>query len=388
VKISNSMLHYRLPFALLAIILFFPVMASADSPSLPPPLEKGVLSPAKDCGSCHEEIFSMWKDSLHANAVTDPIFHTSFMEAYHASKGKAKRLCLSCHAPTVRVTGDYDTEKEITMEGVTCQFCHSIKDVNHTIDPEKPGRFSLDVGRTIRSPIDSGTGDYHDRAYSPIHKKSELCAGCHEYSANGITIMGTYSEWKNSSYAEKGIQCQTCHMPQRRTMSGAKKKKVFSHYLAGGHSLTQLKKAIKIDIINILRGRDRIIVNLTVKNVGSGHYVPTGIPSRQLVVTCKVTNGKNVTKKRVVRYEKVIFDAQDRELVQDYEIMMGRGTRIVKDSRLAPGEIRKEKLVFYIEPAGEIFVSAEVDYIYRPDIIQTIEMKIEMNRAEKVFQAR
>jgi Zn-finger protein len=363
-------------------------MAPAGSPSLPPPHEKGVISPAKDCGACHEEIFSMWKDSLHSHAVLDPIFHTSFMEAYHASKGEVKKLCLSCHAPTALITGDYDTEKEITMEGVTCHFCHSLKDVNHAIDPENPERFSLDVGRTIRSPLGDGTGDYHDRAYSPIHKKSELCAGCHEYSANGITIMGTYSEWKNSSYAEKGIQCQTCHMPQQKTRSGSKKKKIFSHYLAGGHSLTQLKKAVKIDITNILRGRDRIIVNLTVENVGSGHFVPTGIPSRKLVVTCKVTSGRNVTKKRVVRYEKIIFDAQGRELLSDSEIMMGHGTQIVKDNRLAPGEIRKEKLVFYMEPAGEIFVSAQVDYIYRPAIIQQMEMKIEMNRSEKVFQAR
>jgi hypothetical protein len=47
--------------------------------------------------------------------------------------------------------------------------------------------------------------------------------------------------------------------------------------------------------------------------------------------------------------------------------------------------VRKEKLIFYIEPKGEILVSAKVEYVYHPKVLQEVEMKIEMNRTEKVF---
>ena len=353
----------------------------------PKPLAAGEVSPAADCGSCHKEIYEMWRESMHAKSLSDPIFQTSYLEAYTASEGKAKKICLNCHAPVVMINGDYDLKQDVTKEGLTCHFCHSIVDANPEAPASSNDRFTLDVGKGIRTPNQDGKNDYHTHISSPIHGKSELCAGCHEFSANGIKIMSTYTEWLNGPYAAKGVQCQTCHMPKQKLGAGrtSSKKEVFSHYLAGGHSIMQVKKAVKVSIDGITRGKDRVIVDLIVENSGSGHYVPTGIPTRKLILTCSITTGGKPVKAKKIIYEKILFDEKGRELTTDTELLLGYGTQVVKDNRLAPGEARKEKLVFYVEPGGEILVSARVDYVYSPRIIQQEKMEVEMNSAEKVF---
>ncbi|MDH5543805.1 MAG: multiheme c-type cytochrome [Nitrospinota bacterium] len=352
----------------------------------PAPLKEGVVSSSSECGSCHKEIYEMWRESMHAKSLSDPIFQTSYLEAYTQSEGKAKKVCLNCHAPVAMINGDYDLNQEVTREGLTCHFCHSIVDADPNAPPASNERFNLKVGKGIRTPNEDGKNDYHTHINSPIHRKSELCAGCHEYSANGIKLMSTYSEWLNGPYAAKGVQCQSCHMPKQKLGAGKNSgKEVFSHYLAGGHSIMQIKKAVKVTIAGVTRGKDRVTIDLVVENSGSGHYVPTGIPTRKLILTCKITTGgKDIPAKKIV-YEKILFDEKGRELTTDAEILLGKGSQVVKDNRLAPGEARKEKMVFYVEPGGEVLVSAKVDYVYTPRIIQQEKMEVEMNSDEKVF---
>jgi hypothetical protein len=319
---------------------------------------------------------------MHSQSVSDPIFKTAYIQAYFDSKGEAKKLCMRCHAPVTFINGDYDMEKPITSEGVTCHFCHSIEDV----EPLKENPFKLKAGKTIRGPKGTGETDYHISVKSTIHAKSEFCAGCHEYEAGGIKIMGTYSEWKNGPYAKKGIQCQGCHMPQQIVKDEkGRTRRLFSHSLAGGHSLMQLKKAVTVQVAGIERGKDRITVKVELENTGSGHYVPTGMPTRRLVLSCLIKTSDNKALKRKVTYEKVIFDAEGKELLRDSDIMLGLGSLIVKDNRLAPGEKRKERLVFFTDPNVEVAVSVWVEYIYSPSLAQSTEMKVEMSRAEKFF---
>jgi hypothetical protein len=285
-----------------------------------------------------------------------------------------------CHAPTTVVTGDYDLKNETTKEGITCQFCHSVTDVH----PNKGDRFDLKFSGVVRGPTGGQKNEFHSSVASPLHRKSEFCAGCHEYVSNGITIMGTYSEWKNGPHGAKGVTCQGCHMPAEPvTDDKGAQRPIFSHNLAGGHSIMQLRKAVSIQIKGIIRGKDRITVELEVENTGSGHSVPTGIPTRKLVLSCQVKTADNKTVKKSITFEKIILDKSGKELLTDSEIMLGKGTQIAKDNRLAPGEKRKEQMVFYTSPSGPITVSAWIDYLYQPQLVQPMEMKIEMNRAEQ-----
>ena len=69
-----------------------------------------------------------------------------------------------------------------------------------------PARFGT-VGDIASSPA-------HEGEKVELYGTSEYCAACHTiiHPLNGIRLEHTYDEWKKSVYAEKGIQCQDCHM--------------------------------------------------------------------------------------------------------------------------------------------------------------------------------
>lgn len=349
-------------------------------------LKDNEYNASESCAECHLGIYNKWKDSIHAMSADDPIFYTSYIEAYTISSGQAKILCLKCHASTVPVTKDYELKNRLSREGVSCDFCHTLKGVklNDRRDP-----FIRDIGPVKRGPLEATKIEGHKTEYSKLHLSSELCAACHEYiSDNGLSIMETYSEWKASSYAAEGKQCQSCHMPRIEgeiSKTSGQKRIINDHNLQGGHSIVQLKKTLLVKIKEVKRLKDRVSVSVSVENVGSGHMVPTGIPTRKLILNCEVRTVKNkvFSDKRV--FEKIIIGKNGEELVKDSEIMLGMGTAITKDNRIGPKEVRIEEFIFGVPDNTDISVSAWVDYLYKPLLLYETEMKIEMNRDEKTI---
>ena len=124
--------------------------------------EKGFTS-AETCGKCHIQIYQSWKESMHANAVRDPIFEAAYMMAFYKKGAAAAKLCLRCHAPASIVTGDFSLDKGLNTEGITCDFCHSIKDARLERE-ENP--FALEVGKVKLGPNIKGDVKIHDVAYS------------------------------------------------------------------------------------------------------------------------------------------------------------------------------------------------------------------------------
>jgi len=343
--------------------------------------EKGYTG-SEVCGKCHTKLYGQWKESMHAQATSDPIFRASYMEAHYKSGGEAVKLCLRCHAPTSRQTKGYNLDVAPTSDGITCDFCHSLKGIN-LAKPDNP--FILDIGATKFGPNKKGDVKQHKIAFSKAQTSAEMCASCHEYSRNGVAIMSTYTEWKNGPYAEEGKPCQYCHMPEvpgeiANNVNSERGNKIFTHNLAGGHSLVQLQKALALKISKIDRGKDRLTVNIDITNNGSGHRVPTGIPTRKLILYCEVKiPGGNTYKDKIV-YEKVLFDKNGVELKSDADIMLGSGASIAKDNRIYPKETRKERFTFYVPDGKKAMVTAWVDYLYTPAILQETEMRVEMNR--------
>ena len=47
-----------------------------------------------------------------------------------ADKEAVRRGCVWCHAPTALATGDYELKQAMTMEAITCDFCHTVADVD------------------------------------------------------------------------------------------------------------------------------------------------------------------------------------------------------------------------------------------------------------------
>ncbi len=360
-------------------------------------------SSAKVCASCHEDIYRMWSRSLHATALTDPVFDVVYMQVLKATDGKGKEQCLRCHAPTTRVSRDIALRFEVTREGVTCDFCHTISVVDMANRTEP---YTFRPGAVKFGPLGGTTSPGHLTTFSPVHEKSELCGGCHELAAkNGTLIMSTYSEWKESPYAAKGVQCQDCHMPTVKDVTTVKAgvkvstRRVNKHDLQGGHSVDQLQRAAKVEILEVSKGSDAVRVTVRVTNVGSGHKMPTGIPTRKVLLTGRLKDARGaILREATIRYQKVLGDAQHNALETDVDVFLKAST-ILADNRLGPQESRIEELVFPVTRemiqdqviGGRTYqrnlsVEIALTYSYTPLILQRADMVQEMAKDSRPVQ--
>jgi hypothetical protein len=42
----------------------------------------------------------------------------------------ARTVCLECHSPIAVLTNDTSLRQKVSWEGVTCDYCHSLRDVS------------------------------------------------------------------------------------------------------------------------------------------------------------------------------------------------------------------------------------------------------------------
>jgi hypothetical protein len=381
--------HWRTASLVAVIFLLMAVHSQAKAAKDSP------YTSAKVCANCHEDIYNMWSRSLHALSLTDPVFDVAFMQVLKAGDAKARQFCLRCHAPTTRVTRDFALRDEVTREGINCDFCHTISLVNMNNRAEP---YTLRPGMVKFGPLADTTSPMHLTTFSPVHATSELCGGCHEMVAeNGTVIMGTYSEWKEGPYAAKGVQCQDCHMPTvagaRTVKAGVKlsTKRVNKHDLQGGHSVDQLQRAATVEILEVSKDSDAVRVRVRVTNVGSGHMMPTGIPSRKILLSGRLKDARgSILREVTIRYQKILVDAQRNPLETDADIFLKPST-ILLDNRLRPQEARVEQLVFPVTQeltrdqviGGHTYprnlsVEVALTYSYTPLILQPADMVQEM----------
>lgn len=353
------------------------------------PLPAGSAEPAftsaKVCGNCHVAIYQGWKGSLHANAVSDPVFYSLFLETSRETGGKADALCLSCHAPTVSVTGDLKLADPVSREGVTCDYCHSVEEVTM----HKAQRITVTPGKKNWGPLKDVSSTAHESAYAPVFEDSRFCGSCHEYkNPLGAPIFETYSEWEASPQAKEGKACQTCHMPKISgrpiAVGPASSKEVYinSHEAAGGHSIEALKKAVLVKLVEVKRAGDRVRVEVRIENVGSGHKVPTGIPSRRLILRLQATaTGQPLfTADRI--YRKVLVDAEGKVIEKDSDLFL-KAAKVKEDNRLEPRKPRTEYFELLVPEGKPVDIEVQAYYLYQPYLIEQTEMKVDLGK-EKV----
>jgi hypothetical protein len=337
---------------------------------------------ARTCGRCHNDIYNSWKNSLHAFSLSDPIFDSAYMLALKEAGDEAKRLCLRCHAPMTLMNEDYDLSEGVTREGVSCDFCHTVTAV-HMDRPEKP--YSAELGLVKRSTLRKAGSPKHEVAYSELHGKAEFCGGCHNYVApNGTPVMSTYEEWRRGPYAREGIQCQDCHMvlSAGKVVSEQVKEtgpEIHLHNLI--HDSDQVRSALSVQIAKAERSAEGIEVEVRVTNVRSGHKIPTGMPSRKLVLTVSVEARGRIMKKQR-SYQRVLADKNGRTLTLDHETLL-YAAKVVSDNRIGPREERIEHFSFIAPKSGKMKVGAEVSYVYTPLILDERRLDIKMAEAEQ-----
>lgn len=339
-----------------------------------PKLNPDGLTPSATCGECHQAIHAVWQQSLHALSWSNGVFQAAFRRAVAAEGNPKARLCLSCHAPTVRHTRDYEVKTPITAEGISCDFCHSIRAVELS-DPSDPMR--LDVGHVKYGPLRHAQSPVHVVKESPLHRRSELCAACHQYrNANGVTVLGTYGEWKASAYGERGRQCQDCHMPlvPGRTVALRVKEtastSVNLHDISGSHDLEKVRQAITLKLKDTECLGDYLRVSLQVTNAGSGHCFPTGLPMHRAVLQVVLRERGREIDRREVRFEMVLLDKDGSRIRREHEVFL-KAAQVDSDTRLRPLEARDIVVSFSDVKAPAVDIEASLFYEYSTETLRT-----------------
>lgn len=386
-------LSLRLParyFVFLAAAFFF----TAGSAGAGQEIDRASYTSASVCGLCHADIYESWKKSFHARAYSDPIFQKAYRQAFTESKGKSKEICLKCHAPTTMATKDTSAKLPVTHEGVTCDFCHTVESVdlkNHT------SPFKLDVGGQKHAsmrllgakPDPSGYNPAaHQAAYADWFNKSELCGGCHEMvNANGLKVGSTYSEWKASTYAKEGIQCQGCHMapvegtPYVPSIKEPQKNTIADHTLF--HNREKLENAVDLKVVSAaLNETGAYVVDVAMTNAKAGHNVPTGSPSRALTLEVSVEGDGLVRVVQVRSFGKRIVDKKGNWLTTETDAQL-KGTKEKYNTALKPMETRQIHFVFSNVPAGALKVSAKAFITQNPVVDSEEHLHVPLGVVEK-----
>ena len=128
-------------------------------------------------------------------------------------------------------------------------------------------------------PVPRSSLPHNGATRSAAYLRSEFCSTCHQFEPtelrlNGKLLQDTYAEWKASPAARQGLQCQDCHMPDRR------------HLWRGIHDPEMVKSGVEISLATN-RSRHRhgedVHATLTIRSVRIGHYFPTYVTPRVVV---------------------------------------------------------------------------------------------------------
>jgi len=216
--------------------------------------------------------------------------------------------CAACHLPAAAINRPYDTDPNevtgINSRGSHCDFCHKISDI--LLDPltrlpfrNRPGVLSYTFLRPYnKKQVFFGPYDDVDAGEDiclPLIKESKYCAGCHDAGFWGVPIYESYSEWYNSSYREKAIDCQDCHMaPDGETSNFAKRRgglerdpeSIASHRFEGAMDHDILQNSVSMTVTHHMTDSD-LSLSVKVDNDKTGHHVPTDSPLRNVILIVK-----------------------------------------------------------------------------------------------------
>lgn len=295
-------------------------MPSKDNPSYkwidPTPAPNDEIN---NCGDCHHTIYQQWLRSGHARSTTNKRFMDIYngtdangdhfyQPGYRLDYPHSKGNCSNCHAPTA-ATKNYigvniNELGEVEKKGISCDFCHKVKNIHLKEDfSVNTGVMMMELLRPIKGqqiyfgPYDDSPMPY---AFSPEISKSTFCAPCHQGNFWGLPIYESYSEWLNSPYAEKGIQCQDCHMPSDSVTTNIVEKgrivkrnstTIHSHLLKSPDDRAFLESAVKM-LIDTEINNNILQLKVKIKNVGAGHHIPTGQPMRNMILIVKAVDSK------------------------------------------------------------------------------------------------
>ncbi len=88
---------------------------------------------AAACGACHSRVYDEWSESWMARSFSNATFQAIYRLRTESDKQNATttaRDCLRCHSPLGFLYRDATGDRAETKEGVSCDFCHRVAEVN------------------------------------------------------------------------------------------------------------------------------------------------------------------------------------------------------------------------------------------------------------------
>jgi len=267
--------------------------------------------PTSTCRGCHDQIVEQHLASSHEMSFTNPAFQAQYRRdilpraPMDPQIEAAARECIACHEPISYATKGPGSvsllEIDSKMNGVTCDVCHTMTGFRE--DKPQNGNYVLEPGDRKLGPF-KGPGDWH-HIYSELQTKSEICAVCHEaVNRHGLRIKASFTEWRESAFAQKGVQCQDCHMnvdgfltagmprfasgkaAEMSLGSAPQRERLYTHQFPGAHSRTQIEGAIALVVEalppNNPQSPSRALA-VTVDNSRTGHSMPSGSADLRLL---------------------------------------------------------------------------------------------------------
>ncbi|MDQ6991898.1 MAG: multiheme c-type cytochrome [Mariprofundus sp.] len=317
-----------------------PAATTTTSPHGWPDLEKNLAPEA--CAQCHAAQFSAWKESFHAHAYSPGLIgqfpHMGISDSND---------CLKCHAPLAEQKLTSITELSASLKskliqpegfdrdgkldgvqlplrhaGVTCAACH----VRGWQRFGPPQRSTGAVGH-----IEGGAHG----GFNAVKKfeSSQFCASCHQfpqaYAINGKPMENTVAEWQQSRFPREGVQCQTCHMPDRK------------HEFKGIHDIQMVRKGLVFE-----SSLNANIATFKITSKWIGHAFPTYVTPKVLVHIQALDQSGLVLKQK--------------EWVIERKVEYRDGWQEISDTRLLPGESRMYVLATVPASATVVRFSVEV----------------------------
>lgn len=382
---------------------------------------------AQQCASCHPKEFMEWNTSLHSISDKDVIYDSSVQRNVEKTLAAARhgeekgRWCESCHNPLGTLTGAVTPfpsvqETSALEEGVSCVVCHTS---DHARPLEGNGALTSRLNELVRMPHSALVAaapsrhvkDMQAVREAPEMARSALCGACHTEIRNPsvsgsepMHFQDTYEEWQRSPWADKGVQCQGCHMARdpagaiNALAKGQKPPGGVSHRLVGANhlltmadlplldtlrggappginrlfdqqqwrlalnetseqSLALLRAAAELKLQWVNGGAASPRLRVTVSNRGAGHALPTGpLDQRHMWIEVRVTDASGRTLLHSGR-----FDADKGRLDPD-------AVTWVKEMRDTKGRLDRHHLLFdvtslhYARKPIEAGRSQDIDY--------------------------
>lgn len=252
-----------------------PVPPQGEPPAAFSPIEAS-LHP-KECALCHRRQFEDWKTSLHSRSMGPGIYGQLLnMEDKNPA---TYTVCATCHTPLseqiphLKEGSEYRPNEAfdpaLQEAGLICAGCH-VRQHEHFGPPRRP---------ELPTPSAEVVQPHGGFTATTAFQRSEFCKPCHQFpegafALNSKLLENTFAEWQASPYAEEGLQCQGCHMPDRR------------HLWRGIQDPDMVRQAMTVSVSPLApsyRPGDTLQATITVTNSGAGHYLPTYVTPKIFV---------------------------------------------------------------------------------------------------------